>query len=150
MKKLSVLFAILLMAFGFSSCEYHNEYPTTSKNTTINLDLHVNSADWQWSEQVGYYYYTFSVPELTNTICNKGIVVVYREFNKGTSDAYQINLPRIFPMTDSSSGKVEVYSQIIDFSYLPQQVEIAVTNSDLKYDLKTKPESMDFRLSMMY
>ena len=150
MKKLSVLFAILLMAFGFSSCEYHYEYPTTSKNTTINLDLHVNSADWQWSEQVGYYYYTFSVPELTNTICNKGIVVVYREFNKGTSDAYQINLPRIFPMTDSSSGKVEVDSQISDFSYLPQQVEIAVTNSDLKYDLKTKPESMDFRLSMMY
>ena len=148
MKKLSVLFAILLMAFGFSSCEYHYEYPTTSKNTTINLDLHVNSADWQWSEQVGYYYYTFSVPELTNTICNKGIVVVYREFNKGTSDAYQINLPRIFPMTDSGNG--EVYSQIIDFSYLPQQVEIAVTNSDLKSDLKTKPESMDFRLSMMY
>ena len=148
MKKLSVLFAILLMAFGFSSCEYHYEYPTTSKNTTINLDLHVNSADWQWSEQVGYYYYTFSVPELTNTICNKGIVVVYREFNKGTSNAYQINLPRIFPMTDSGNG--EVYSQIIDFSYLPQQVEIAVTNSDLKYDLKTKPESMDFRLSMMY
>ena len=79
---------------------------------------------------------------------NKGIVVVYREFNKGTSNAYQINLPRIFPMTDSGNG--EVYSQIIDFSYLPQQVEIAVTNSDLKYDLKTKPESMDFRLSMMY
>ena len=148
MKKLSVLFAILLMAFGFSSCEYHYEYPTTSKNTTIILDLHVNSAAWQWSEQDGYYYYTFSVPELTNTICNKGIVVVYREFNKGTSNAYQINLPRIFPMTDSGNG--EVYSQIIDFSYLPQQVEIAVTNSDLKYDLKTKPESMDFRLSMMY
>ena len=149
MKKLSVLFAILLMAFGFSSCEYHNEYPTTPRiHTTINLDLHVNSADWQWSEQGGYYYYTFSVPELTNTIYNKGIVVVYREFNKGTSDAYQINLPRIFPITDSGNG--EVYSQIIDFSYLPQQVEIAVTNSDLKYDLKTNPESMDFRLSMMY
>ena len=55
MKKLSVLFAVLLMAFGFSSCEYHNEYPTTYKNTTINLDLHVNSADWQWSERGEYY-----------------------------------------------------------------------------------------------
>lgn len=144
MKKLSVLFAVLLMAFGFSSCEYHNEY----KNTTINLDLHINSADWQWSEKGEYYYYTFSVPEMTNTIYNKGIVVVYREYNKGKSNAYQISLPRIFPMTDSGSG--EVYSQIVDFSYLPQQVEIAVTNSDLKYDLKTNPESMDFRLSMMY
>lgn len=144
MKKLSVLFAVLLMAFGFASCESHNEY----KNTTINLDLHVNSADWQWSEPGGYYYYTFSVPELTNAIYNKGVVVVYREYNKGKSDAYQINLPRIFPMTDSGSG--EVYSQIVDFSYLPKQLEIAVTNSDLKYDLNTNPESMDFRLSMMY
>ena len=55
-------------------------------------------------------------------------------------------------MTDSGSGsgEVEVYSQIVDFSYLPQQVEIAVTNSDLKYDRNVNPESMDFRLSMMY
>lgn len=74
MKKLSVLFAVLLMAFGFSSCEYHNEYPTTYKNTTINLDLHVNSADWQWSEQGGYYYYTFSVPEMTNTIYKRELL----------------------------------------------------------------------------
>lgn len=146
MKKLSVIFAALLATLGFSLVSCNDNNPVD--NNSITLDLHVNSSQWNYSTDGGYYYYTFSVPKLTETIYNKGVVTCYREYNYNTADAYQINLPRVFPMVDSGSG--EVYQQIVDFSFLVGQVEIAVTNSDLKYDLNTNPESMDFRLNMMW
>lgn len=148
MKKLSVIFAVLLAAIGFTSCTYQTTNPIEYRTNSTTLDLHINSSQWNYSEKGGYYYYTFSVPELTETIYNKGVVTCYREYNWGTADAYQINLPRVFPMVDSGSG--EVYQQIVDFSFLVGQVEIAVTNSDLKYDLNTNPETMHFRLNMIW
>ncbi len=150
MKKLSVIFAILAAASMFTACEYQNVYPKETIYTTNSktLDIHVLSADWTYSSKGGYYYYTASVPELTKTIYDTGVITCYREFNYGTANAYRMNLPRVFPMVDSGSS--EVYQQIVDFSFLVGQVEIAVTNSDLKYDLNTNPESMDFRLNMMW
>lgn len=134
----------------FTACEYQNVYPKETIYTTNSktVDIHVSSADWAYSSEGGYYYYTVSVPQLTKTVYDTGVITCYREYNYGTADAYQINLPRVFPMVDS--GSKEVYSQIVDFSFLVGQVEIAVTNSDLKYDLNTNPESMDFRLNMMW
>lgn len=150
MKKLPVIFAILVAAFTFTACEYQNVYPkeTIYATNSKTLDIHVASADWAYASEGGYYYYTASVPALTKTIYDTGVITCYREYNRGTADAYQMNLPRVFPMVDSGSG--EVYSQIVDFSFLVGQVEIAVTNSDLKYDLNTTPEAMDFRLNMMW
>ncbi len=150
MKKLSIIFAILVAAFTFTACEYQNVYPkeTIYATNSKTVDIHVASADWAYSSEGGYYYYTASVPALTKTIYDTGVITCYREYNHGTADAYQMNLPRVFPVVDSGSG--EVYSQIVDFSFLVGQVEIAVTNSDLKYDLNTTPEAMDFRLNMMW
>lgn len=150
MKKVSVLFAVLLTALGFTSCTYQATYPVEYRTNSCTLDLHVNSSQWQYtnSQEGGYYYYTFSVPELTETVYNKGVVTCYREYNWGKANAYQINLPRVFPMVDSGSN--EVYQQIVDFSFLVGEVEIVVTNSDMKYDFNTPPDEMHFRLNMMW
>jgi len=106
MKKLSVIFAILAAASMFTACEYQNVYPKETIYTTNSktLDIHVLSADWTYSSKGGYYYYTASVPELTKTIYDTGVITCYREFNYGTANAYRMNLPRVFPMVDSGSS----------------------------------------------
>lgn len=149
MKKLLYLLAAVVCLLTLSSCEGDNYYPKETsyvyQYNKENLDLHVESADWQWSED-GYFYYTFEVKELTKEIYNYGVALCYREYNHGRSDAYQIALPYIHTLVDGTTP----YQQYIDFSYLPNQVEVAVTNSDLKYDATQNPESMDFHLTLIW
>lgn len=134
------------MAVGFTSCEfnYPTYYPTEYKTNSTTLDLYVSSANWHWSSD-GYYYCVFDVPELTSTIYTTGTVTCYREFGKGTDSAYQIALPRVFPMLDGDVA----YTQIIDFSFGIGYVEIALTNSDFLYD-QNNPDEMYFRLNMVW
>lgn len=148
MKKFYYLMAAAVCLCVLSSCDGDTYYPTeyVYQYNKTNLNLHIESSDWQWSSDGNYYYYTFSVPELTQTIYDNGTVLCYREYNQGTVNAYQIALPYIQTKTDGT----DIYQQFIDFSYLTGQVEIALTNSDLKYDATTFPESMDFHLALVW
>ncbi len=147
MKKIHYLLATLVCLFVLSSCEGDKYYPTeyVYQYQKENLNLHIESSDWQWSSTGNYFYYTFSVPELTQTIYDYGTMSCYIEYNQGTMNAYQIALPYIQTKLDGS----EIYQQFIDCSFLTGQVEIVLTNSDLKYD-STNPESMDFHLVLMW
>ncbi len=148
MKKIHYLLAAIACLFILSSCEEGDTYYPTEyvyQYNKTHLNLHIESKDWQWDNN-GFYYYTFSIPELTQNIYDNGTVHCYIEFYQGTSDAYQISLPHILTKTDGT----DTYQQYIDYSYLVGQVEIALTNSDLKYDTTIKPESMDFHLALVW
>ena len=53
MKKLSIIFAILVAAFTFTACEYQNVYPkeTIYATNSKTVDIHVASADWAYSSE---------------------------------------------------------------------------------------------------
>ncbi len=148
MKKIHYLMAAVVCLLTLSACEGDTYYPTeyVYQYNKTNLNLHIESNEWQKSNDESYYYYTFSVPELTQNIYDYGTVLCYREYNQGMADAYQIALPYIQTKIDGT----DIYQQYIDFSYLTGQVEIALTNSDLKYDPTQTPESMDFHLALVW
>ncbi len=150
MKKLYLILAAIACTLCFTSCEGDKYFPTETnyiyQYNKTNLNLRIESADWLWDKDGYYYYYTFRVDELTQEIYDYGTVLCYREYNQGTAKAYQIALPYIQTLVDGTT----TYQQFIDFNYLVGQVEIVLTNSDLKYDTTKNPESMDFHLALVW
>lgn len=148
MKKLPVIFAILVAAFTFTACEYQNVYPTEYKtvyqNNSKTLDIEVPTTDWKWSDN-GYFFVTYDIPDLTQEIYDQGVISCYREYFFGTKDAYQINLPLEY----SVSANGMFFRQKVDFSFGVGFIEIAVTNSDSRFN-SINPEDMHFRLNMMW
>ena len=146
MKKLTYFAVMVCVLVGFSSCNYYPKetvYETIYESNFKTLDLRVRASDWQ--DGGDYYYCTFNVPELTSQIYNYGVVTCYREYNKGTTNAYQLPLPQTIHNVDAGDGTL--YTSTIDFSFAVGLVEIVLTNNDFMYDT---PESMDFRLNMVW
>ena len=143
--KTRTYFAIMVCVLvGFSSCNYYPK-ETVYESNFKTLDLRVDANQWLVSQDGDYYYCTFNVPELTSQIYNYGVVTCYREYNKGTTTAYQLPLPQTIHNVDAGDGTL--YTSTIDFSFAVGLVEIVLTNNDFKYDT---PESMDFRLNMVW
>ena len=144
MKK-SILFSVLLCTLcGLGSCTYHTKEVVYESNFNT-LDLRVDASQWLFSDAGGYYYCTFSVPELTSTIYDYGVVSCYREYNKGSKKAYQLPLPQTIHNVDE--GNNALYTTTIDYSFAVGLVEIVLTNNDFMYKA---PEGMDFRLNMVW
>ena len=143
--KTRTYFAIMVCVLvGFSSCNYYPK-ETVYESNFKTLDLRVDANQWLVSQDGDYYYCTFNVPELTSTIYNYGVVSCYREYNKGTTNAYQLPLPQTIHNVDAGDGTL--YTSTIDFSFAVGLVEIVLTNNDFKY---VAPERMDFRLNMVW
>ena len=152
MKKRTYFAVMVCVLVGFSSCNYYPKetvyetvYETIYESNFKTLDLRVDANQWLFSQDGGYYYCTFNVPELTSKIYNYGVVSCYREYNKGTNDAYQLPLPQTIHNVDAGNGAL--YTSTIDFSFAVGLVEIVLTNNDFKY---VAPERMDFRLNMVW
>ena len=152
MEKRTLFVVLVCVLLGFSSCNYYPKetvyetvYETIYESNFKTLDLRVDANQWLFSQDGGYYYCTFNVPELTSKIYNYGVVSCYREYNKGTNDAYQLPLPQSIHNVDAGNGAL--YTSTIDFSFAVGLVEIVLTNNDFMYDT---PESMDFRLNMVW
>lgn len=147
MKK-TILAALLgCLAFGFSACTFVTEREVVYESNFQTLDLRINAGDWQYSEEGNYYFYTFSVPSLSSEIYNHGTVNCYREYNKGTRDAYQLPLPQTIHNIELVNGQEVLYTTTIDYSFAVGMVEIVLTNNDFYY---TAPKGMDFRLNMTW
>lgn len=144
MEKRTLFVVLVCVLLGFSSCNYYPKEVVYESNFKT-LDLRVYADQWNFSEEGGYYYCTFEVPELTSTIYNYGVVTCYREYNKGKNDAYQLPLPQTIHNVDA--GNNALYTTTIDYSFAVGLVEIVLTNNDFMYDT---PESMDFRLNMVW
>lgn len=144
-----IYFAVMVCVLvGFSSCNYYPKetvYETIYESNFKTLDLRVYADQWTFSNEGGYYYCTFEVPELTSTIYNYGVVTCYREYNKGTNTAYQLPLPQTIHNREANTGAL--YTSTIDFSFAVGLVEIVLTNNEFIY---SAPEGMDFRLNMVW
>ena len=123
---------------------------------TVTRDLTVNQADWQFDAQSGQYYYHFDLPELTAEIYDYANWTVCREYSKGTTDAYQVQLPASMFMTDTlATESVINYTQHVDYRVYVGTVEVQLTNSDHLYfeDANgnlVKPNDMTFHLQLTY
>ena len=144
MKKRTYFAIMVCVLVGFSSCNYYPK-ETVYESNFKTLDLRVDANQWLFSQDGDYYYCTFNVPELTSQIYNYGVVTCYREYNKGTNDAYQLPLPQTIHNVDAGNGAL--YTSTIDFSFAVGLVEIVLTNNDFAY---YAPEGMDFRLNMVW
>ena len=144
MKKRTYFAVMVCVLVGFSSCNYYPK-ETVYESNFKTLDLRVDANQWLVSQDGDYYYCTFNVPELTSQIYNYGVVTCYREYNKGTTNAYQLPLPQTIHNVDAGDGTL--YTSTIDFSFAVGLVEIVLTNNDFKY---VAPERMDFRLNMVW
>ena len=145
MKKYLFIATLACMVLGLNSCHYRVVTETVYESNFKTLDLRVNTSDWRYSEDGGYYFCTLSIPELTSTIYNYGVITCYREYNKGSRDAYQLPLPQTLHNIDNGSGVL--YTTTIDYSFAIGMVEIVLTNNDFQY---AQPEGMDFRLNMTW
>ena len=144
MKKRTYFAIMVCVLVGFSSCNYYPK-ETVYESNFKTLDLRVDANQWLFSQDGDYYYCTFNVPELTSKIYNYGVVSCYREYNRGTNDAYQLPLPQTIHNVDAGNGAL--YTSTIDFSFAVGLVEIVLTNNDFAY---YAPEGMDFRLNMVW
>lgn len=106
------------------------------------IHLSVNSRDWE--EKVDsrgenrYYTCAFSVPDLTEHVCDYGVVLCYLKIE---GDAQEI-----LPYTRLRESNGQRWTQVVDFDYSRKNVRFYVTNSDFIVD---PPQSMEFRLVLL-
>ena len=100
------------------------------------------------------FYCHFDVPELTVRAYKYGEVSINREYNSGTSNAYQVALPETTYLSedldDGNGGTTPYYyQQHIDYTYGIGFVEIFCKISDFYYEGFT-PDAMVFRMQLTY
>ncbi|MBO5619702.1 MAG: hypothetical protein J5902_06940 [Paludibacteraceae bacterium] len=122
---------------------------------SVVLNLTVVQEDWQFDTETRQYYCHFDLPEITAEIYDLGQWTISREYNVGTANAYQVDLPQSCFMADTlAESSVVNYSQHIDYRVGIEYVAIQLTNSDYIYSVKDgkpiPPEDMHFRLQLIY
>lgn len=118
-------------------------------------NLTVLHDDWQFDEGTKQYYYHFDVPEITSEVYNDGHWTISREYNYGTAEAYQVDLPMSCFMTDTlTENPIVRYTQQIDYVIGVNFFEVQLVNSDYFYDTvdgkPIPPKEMRFRLQLTY
>jgi len=149
MKKYLFICLLAVLAVGFTSCESEN---TPKHKRTI--DLVVKQSAWDFDQSANMFYCHFDVPELTARAYNYGEVSINREYNSGTSNAYQVALPettyRSVDLDDGNGGTTPYYyQQHLDYAFGVGFVEIFCTISDFYYEGFT-PDAMVFRMQLTY
>lgn len=149
MRNLFLLFSItLFILFFISSCDglVGPEGPEGPQGYGTNwkiVDLAVDSLDWKESKDNAglnrYYTVNLSVPEITSTIYNDGLVIAYTEFG----NTQQV-LPYVRHFQDSAGN---MWTRTVDFDFQANNVSFYTTNSDFAID---PPTSMHFRLVLMW
>lgn len=127
------------------------------------IDIQVNDNEWSYSNKEyqydgNYFYADINVPELTGDAYNNGIVKIYREYNTGTQDAYQIELPYIHDIEAETGGDWVFFHEKVDFDYMVGSVRLYYNASDFSYEEPDKqgyvpswsPEAMHFRMVIVW
>ena len=127
-------------------------------NTKV-IDMEINQNEWSYSnvDNNNYFYASFNVPELTWDIYNYGIVKIYREYNNGTENASQVELPyvrlnEVAVQVDESTTQWVFYTETVDYEFTKGSVTFFYTASDFDYELNPAyvPDKMHFRMIMMW
>ncbi|MBQ5404081.1 MAG: hypothetical protein IIU11_06930 [Bacteroidales bacterium] len=112
-------------------------------------EYEVLQKDWKEAEFNGskYFRYEFEYPELTETMCDIGIVNAYILIDDDVT--YQRQLPATNAYNvETEEGQSYFYTTVIDYEYAPGVITFYVTNSDFSVD--KKPEDMRFRVITHY
>ena len=147
MKKfLLPLAAVLLMASGCTKEYVTKQYVTEQKiiqGMDMSLiDFEVKSEKWaqllveNLNDDEGYYEAILEVPEITDEVIKKGLVLVYECLEEGIWTP----LPAQRTERTTVDGNPFNYSTFTDFEYQKGQVNVFVTTTDLYAGIKPGPK----------
>ena len=136
------------MGLGMTGCTINSSSEPSERMHKQTIDLNVKANSWVWDAGANMYYCHFDLPELTSDIYNYAEVSVNREYNTGSSKAYQVALPETTYLTEKVNNQDYFYQQHIDYAYGVGFVEIFLTFSDYVYD--QQPDPMIFRMQLTY
>ena len=148
MKKYLLIGLVALMGLGMTGCTINSSSEPSERMHKQTIDLNVKANSWVWDAGANMYYCHFDLPELTGDIYNYAEVSVNREYNTGSSKAYQVALPETTYLTEKVNNQDYFYQQHIDYAYGVGFVEIFLTFSDYVYD--QQPDPMIFRMQLTY
>ncbi len=138
MKKfLLPLAAVLLMASGCTK-EYVTKQYVTEQTIVQGMDMslidfEVKSENWtqrymdNLNDDEGYYEAILQVPEITDEVIKKGLVLVYERLEEGIWTP----LPAQRTERATVDGNPFNYTTFTDFEYQKGQVNVYVTTTDL-------------------
>ena len=147
MKKfLLPLAAVLLMASGCTKEYVTKQYVTEQKiiqGMDMSLiDFEVKSENWtqrhmdNLNDDEGYYEAILQVPEITDEVIKKGLVLVYERLEEGIWTP----LPAQRTERTTVDGNPFNYTTFTDFEYQKGQVNVFVTTTDLYAGEKPGPK----------
>ena len=148
MKKYLLIGLVAMMGLGMTGCTINSSSEPSERMHKQTIDLNVKASSWIWDAGANMYYCHFDLPELTSDIYNYAEVSVNREYNTGSSKAYQVALPETTYLTEKVNNQDYFYQQHIDYAYGVGFVEIFLTFSDYVYD--QQPDPMVFRMQLTY
>lgn len=148
MKKYLLIGLVAMMGLGMTGCTINSSSEPSERMHKQTIDLNVKASSWIWDAGANMYYCHFDLPELTGDIYNYAEVSINREYNTGSSKAYQVALPETTYLTEKVNNQDYFYQQHIDYAYGVGFVEIFLTFSDYVYD--QQPETMNFRMQLTY
>ena len=149
MKKYLLIGLVAMMGLGMTGCTINSSSEPSERMHKQTIDLNVKASSWIWDAGANMYYCHFDLPELTGDIYNYAEVSINREYNTGSSKAYQVALPETTYLTEKVNNQDYFYQQHIDYAYGVGFVEIFCTISDYYYEGFT-PEAMIFRMQLTY
>ncbi len=147
MKKfLLPLAAVLLMASGCTKEYVTKQYVTEQKiiqGMDMSLiDFEVESKNWtqllveNLNDDEGYFEAILEVPEITDEVIKKGLVLVYECLEEGIWTP----LPAQRTERTTVDGNPFNYTTFTDFEYQKGQVNVFVTTTDLYAGIKPNPK----------
>ena len=155
MKKYVLISLLALVAMCFTACE--DRGPRIQRESVY---MTVDQNEWKWDKDNLQFYAHFNVPEITANVYNYGNYCLYREYNTGAKDVYQVGLPQSIYLSeevkyDDGTTGFTYYQQLVDYRVGVGYVEIQVTNNDFFYaedeqGYLINPEKMVFHLQLMY
>ena len=121
------------------------------------IPVQINQNEWSYTnfDNNNYFYATINMPEITNDIYQHGNMMVYREYDTGTSSATQTPLPYVRHkeyLADEATNTWGFYTETVDYEFTVGKLTIFYTASDFDYeaDQQFAPEQMNFRVFIMY
>lgn len=153
MKKFLIPLAAVLMLSSGCTKEYVTKQYVTEQTIIQGMDMslidfEVKSANWtqrnieNGNPDEGYYEAILTVPEITQEVIDKGLVLVYQRLEAGIWTP----LPAEYTDRVLLDGEPFNFTTFTDFEYQKGQVNVFVTTTDLFAG--TKPGDKYFRVAV--
>lgn len=112
------------------------------------LDINIVQNDWQRSggenELGSYFFASYNVPQLTNTVYNDGIVMAYIEFD----GEFQTPLPYIRYYGEQEGENEFLWSETLDYEYTTGKITFYSTPSDFATEFV--PDGVVIRVAFIW